>query len=930
MRLLLLVFLLSFSSTVLFAQKGTVKGFVFDTETQEAIIGANVYVDGTSVGTVSDIDGDYEFTIEPGTYTIVVSYISFETKMVEGVVVAPNAVVDLNIVLTESSLTLSEVQVVDVRKTNTEAAILLEIRNSNQVVSGVSAQQISRTLDRDAGQVVRRIPGVLISGNFINIRGLNQRYNNVLLHNAVAPSMEADVKAFSLDIIPSSQIDRILILKSPSADVPAEYAGGLVKIFTRGIPDESFTQFGYTIGYRENTTFENFRHQEVGVGGALGFSQARFDLPSGFPADLRRISDPNQLVDAGNSLPNTWVATRESMALPDQRFSFVKGTRWKKGKTIFGNMTAVNFSNTRSTFQVDRYDYDTYNEMAGNSDVIYYFDDAQYNESTRWGVLHNWSMRKPGFLLEFKNLFNYSSATQYVQRLGNHFNFSFLPDIHSFDQVYRGLYSGQLLGRHDLSRNRGTIDWLAGYGFSFRNQPDYRRYRSDRDDETGGRTLYVPIGAAAAEFLGRFYSEMREDIFTSSVNHTYLIGSNTKKMITLTSGLYAEYRFRDFNARNIGYVPANFTQFDRDLLDGSIENLFNNISIPNGLIIDEQSNPSDSYSATNLQAAGFINAEVPIGARFRLIGGLRLEHNTQTISSATITNIPVEVVSPITRLLPSFNFTYNLTDRTLVRAAYGQTINRPEFRELAPFGFYDFNFNFTNKGNPDLKTPSIHNMDLRYEFYPNPGEVVSVAYFYKLFINPIEALFVPGAGSGGAKTFTFGNAERAVSQGVEIEFKKNLNDLFSNPVLSRLSLMFNAALIRSEVNLGSIAIGQSDQRPLQGQSPYLVNGGIFYTDADRGFQINAMYNVIGRRIMIIGYEGYADIYEMPRNVLDLSASYNLTPKMRLSVGVADILNNPFLLLQDGNQDGVFDADVDQVIQTFRPGRVVTVGFYYTL
>jgi outer membrane receptor protein involved in Fe transport len=306
--------------------------------------------------------------------------------------------------------------------------------------------------------------------------------------------------------------------------------------------------------------------------------------------------------------------------------------------------------------------------------------------------------------------------------------------------------------------------------------------------------------------------------------------------------------------------------------------------------------------------------------------GLRAENNIQTLSSRTTTGDPVEVNNPILSILPSSSLTLNLSETMLIKAAYGQTINRPEFRELAPFGFYDFNFNFTNRGNPNLQTPTVHNFDVRWELYPSVSEVLSVAVFHKQFYNPIEVTFVPGAGSGGAKNFTYNNAQSAISQGVEVEFRKYFRDMFASNFMNNLGIALNASIIKSEVELGEeVAIGQSNIRPLQGQAPYLVNGGLFYNNLDKEFQVNLQYNVIGKRILFIGFEGYPDIYEMPRHSIDLSFSKRIYKNITINGGIADILNMPVQLLQDGNQDGIFDRVKDQTIQSFRPGQIVSLG-----
>jgi TonB-dependent receptor len=366
-------------------------------------------------------------------------------------------------------------------------------------------------------------------------------------------------------------------------------------------------------------------------------------------------------------------------------------------------------------------------------------------------------------------------------------------------------------------------------------------------------------------------------------------------------------------------------------LNQPINVLFNweNINTKKGIRIDEQSNPNDNYTAANKLAAGYANFILPFANKVILVAGARVENNIQSLNSADDQG-PVNVQNDITRVLPSANLTYNFTPKALIRIAFGKTLNRPEFRELAPFGFYDFDLNFTNKGNPLLRTASVDNFDIKYEYYPSTSELISLSLFYKKFTDPIETIFVPGAGSGGAKTFTYGNAQKAENSGVELEIRKSLNGLGSSRFINNLTVLLNGSFIKSKINLGNIAVGQSNERPLQGQSPYLINTALFYNDAKSGWQANLLYNVIGKRIAYIGYEGYPDIYDIPRNVVDLNISKAVSKKVLLKAYFNDLLNQENLLLQDGNNDNKFARKNDQVIARFKTGRLVRLAINYRI
>ncbi|MFM7851755.1 MAG: TonB-dependent receptor domain-containing protein [Flammeovirgaceae bacterium] len=916
--------------------QGSIGGTVKDVKTGEAIIGANVVIQGTTIGSATDVEGNFLIhNVKEGTYTIVVSYVTYKTNTIPDVVVGTAKRVTLDIPLAEDVAELSEVVVTATRQTDTDFDLLKTIKENKLVVSGISAQQIARTLDRDAAQVMRRIPGVTIRNNeFVNVRGLSERYNAVMLHGSYAPSVETDIRSFSFSIIPSSQLDQLLVYKSPSADIPGDFAGGVIKVATKGIPDENRVIIDYSTQYRAGTTFSDFYHQQRSSTHFTGINTGYYDLPSGFPSDLRKATGDAQ-VNAGRSLKNLWTE-QKSIAIPDQRLGITINRKFKVKRIEIGNITALTYSNAMTIFDVQRSDFNSFNTTDNVQSPIYLYNDNQNNQNIRTGVLFNWSFKfSDRHKIDFKNLFNQNSVDQFVSREGVNFESGVNVDNGSFDKVYRGIYSGQLLGTHKFMNAKTTVEWVAGYNKSNRDQPDYKRYRTDVDGTNGTKTLFVPVGAAAAEFLGRFYSKLDETSYSGGASINQIIGSNSNPELnpSVKAGFFFETKEREFKARNIGYVRSSSSNFNQNLLNGTIGDLFNepNINNTTGIKIDEQSNPSDNYRASNKLFAYYAMADVPISKRFRSSFGVRIENNTQELNSASFTNDPVNVRYPVTIVLPSANLSYNFTDKSLVRVTYGKTLNRPEFRELAPFGFYDFNFNFTNKGNPNLVTAEIHNADLRWEYYPSKTESISVGAFYKFFNNPIETVFNPGSGSLGAKSFTYQNAKSAVGYGTEIEVKKNLTGLTNSKFVDRLSVLFNSAVIYSNIELGNaISAGQSNERPLQGQAPYIINSALFYSDEDHGFQVNLLHNVVGRNIIFVGFEDYPDLYLMPRHQIDLTINKRISSKFELRAGVSDLLNQDFLILQDGNKDKSFDTSADQIIQRYKPGQLFSIGFSWQL
>jgi TonB-dependent receptor len=928
----LILTLLSFSVS-LAQQLGTIRGTIKDAASKEDLVGATVLVDGLNKGASADINGFFSLKgIPVGTYKLKVSFVGYKTKVVENVRVVAESVTEVNIFVEENTgTTLNEVRVVGQRLTNTEVSVISEIKAAQQIVSGISAAQIGKTLDRNAAEVVKRVPGVTIFGDrYINIRGLNERYNTVMLNNTFTPSMETDSRSFSFDIIPSSQIDRILIFKSPAAELPGEFAGGVVKIFTKSIPDRNYLTVDLSGAFRNGTTGKDFLQPQSDNAQWTSFNDGYSSLPSTFPTttELKRASGAT-LTTAGRSLKNSWLPTSSS-ALPDMRLTVTGAIKVLNNDNLkIANISAVNYSKTSSIFSMSRGDYGYSQTSTGElkSIATTEFSDMQYNGSSRFGALHNWSFKVfDNHTFEIKNLFNQSYNAQYIDRIG--FENGANWNVRSLDQIYRGIYTGQVVGRHNFNDEATKIDWVVGYNKSFREQPDFKRYRYNLADNQ----LLVPFGAAQTFNLGRTNMILDENAITAGANLVQRVivkkaaSSENNKELELKAGVYYEDRKREFDARNLGFVQASGAFSIGNL---PIEQIFapSNINTTTGVKIDEQTNASDSYQASNNQFAGYVSGNYSFTKKLNLIAGVRAEQNKQKLDSySNSTSSVVNYNRSLLNILPSANLTYNFSEKSLLRAAYGKTVNRPEFREIAPFEFYDFVNSRVIFGNPQLNNADVDNFDLRYELYPTPSEVVTLALFYKKFTNPIEVVF--DAASSGNAQITFANASSAYSTGAELELRKSLDKMTSSEFLNKINLVFNGAFIYSRVDLGDKAEGQSNNRPLQGQSPYIMNAGINYNDTKKNTQVSLLYNVIGKRIYSVGYNlagvAYPDWYEMPRHVIDLTFSKEVHKNILIKGGVTDILNSSNRVVQ------ILDGGAEQLIQSYKPGSVYSLGLVYTL
>ena len=390
----LLTFIALALSLGLLAQKGTVSGTVTATEAgrTQPMPFVNVVLKGTTVGATTDLDGRYSFQAEPGTHVLQVSFVGYE-PMEQPVTVTAGATTRADVALKAQVVEMKTVEVVSVRRTETEAAVVMETRKSEQVVNGVGREQIAKSQDRTAGDVVKRIPGVTMVGDrFIMIRGLADRYNTVLLNDVIAPSLEPDKRAFSFDVLPSGALDRIMIYKSGAPELPGEFAGGVIKLHTVNVPSENQVRVDYSASFRNGTTFQDFFSSQRSSTDWLGYDDGLRQLPAAFPANLRGTS-PQALQAAGRALANNWTADR-STASPDQRFSLMLARRIGKDDAFArgGNVTSISYSDTRLAYTAKNYNYNVYDPVVGRSDSIYNYSDNENIRQARVSALSNFSL----------------------------------------------------------------------------------------------------------------------------------------------------------------------------------------------------------------------------------------------------------------------------------------------------------------------------------------------------------------------------------------------------------------------------------------------------------------------------------------------------------------------------------------------------------
>ena len=914
------------SSILSLAQKATISGTVTDKDmNNEPLPFANVIVKGTKSGTTTDEKGNYSISVEPGNLNVEFSFLGYETVVVP-VVIKAGQTLKLNQILgSGEGVSLQDVVIATSRRKNTESALVTEMKEAKQVISAISAEQMSKGTDSNAAQAIQRVPGVtIVDGKYVIIRGLPERYNNVLINNAIAPSTEVDRRTFSFDLVPTNALEKMVINKSGSANKPGDFAGGVIELTTSENTSE-YTKYSVSAGYRTNTTFENQTHSQKSDTDFLGFDNGLRALPANFPSTAQMKDSGNQSelrLNAGQSLANNWAPIEYSTFL-NTSTGFGLGRNIKIGnKKIYTN-NSVSYSNSHQSYP--RLFAELGNNQ-GTSEINKLFNDEVFEQETRINALSNWFINfNDRNKLKFKNLFNQIGETETRLRSGSDFQQGFDYKAYQFSFKSRSILASQLEGEHKFGESQ-KLDWVLGYNYLYEDQPDLRRFRQQKNRSNPSENFALTNPAAPNLFdNSRFFGKLKEFSATNGLNYTYKLNRDNAEEefepYVLKAGYLVDYKYRIFKSR---YGSFALHSDNRALREAPLNEAFaqQNIGQNFGWYFAEGTSPTDSYKADNFLTAGYLMAEIPY-KKFDITAGLRVENNNLRLRN--FDNNFNYIKTDINQLsfLPSVNVGYAISETHQIRGGYSRTVNRPEFREIAPFLFFDFVMNAPKFGNPNLTNATINNIDIRYEIYPRKGEVASIGGFYKTFQNPIESVLLNFNENRG---FGYQNAESARSYGVEVEFKKSFKDFIKVPFIEDLAINLNAAYIFSEVDLGATAGGFQDRtRPMQGQSPYIVNANLEYTNA-KGWTSNLIYNRFGSRIFAVGSNNAATIYEAARDQLDFSIS-KAFKKINLKLAVQNILDAKFNFFDDTNNNYRVD-NTDVLTSSFQRGILFNLGLTY--
>ena len=917
----ILLFIICFVAAIsVQAQKAKLTGKVTNVK-NDVLVGVTLTLkaDKSQVSR-TDIEGRFSFNIDINkAYTLDLSYVGYKAKSIDvTAATTANEEIVLDVLLEEAGKNLTDVVVSSTRSSNkgaTDNALISFQKNTNTVASVITAETIKRSPDRNTAEILKRTPGASIQeGKFIIVRGLADRYNQAMLNGILLTSTEPDRKTFSFDLFPSQIIDNIIINKAFVPELPGEWAGGLIQVNTKDVPSKNF--FNIQIGTSANSlvTGKDFFKDKGGKTDWLGLDDGSRSLPSGYTTksnfDTANIAFKTGL---GKKMSNNWTPIQMT-AKPNinlQMNGGFSGTLW--GKKI-GGIIGVNYAKAyRLQENLNR--QNTANE-GGTFSVLYDYQDDKYIQDVNMGAIAGLSMfLNPLNKISYKAIVNVKSNNAYTDRNGEDFTRGDLIKSNEFVFGQNVFFTNQLNGEHSLS-SKLKLNWFGAFNILDSYSPDQRRIMFTKN--TGSNDPYVlNISNTLSQQSGsRIFQDLSDYIYTTGGDLTYKIKSQTIKagyMMQIKDRLYDAKLFANFlptdNASlralspDMIFAPQNF--------GNGTDNLFG---------FDAIKGRNFRYMANTILNAGFLQFDNKVSEVIRVVWGLRVEDYDQLIGSVKKWD-PRHTYSKVTDYLPGINATIKVNQKTNLRLTASQTVIRPELRELSALNIYDFELNASVQGNPLLQRTKITNTDIRYEIYPAAGELITMGVFYKDFSNPIEQIFNEGA--GGSSTFTYQNAKKATTYGAELEIRKKLSN--------RFTFQANGSLIESSLKDATLNL----DRPLQGQSPYLINTGLLYDIAEKGFNATILFNQVGRRIYLVGdVQGGAstpNIYEAPRALVDFQMSKKFADnKAEIKLTISDILNQKQTFYQNNNSNTKFSSSIDAVRFQRRFGTTFGISLNYSL
>ncbi|MCO4805427.1 MAG: TonB-dependent receptor [Flavobacteriales bacterium] len=920
---------------------GIIKGVVQETQggSSVPVPFANVFLLGTSTGGSTDFDGNFEFEAKPGEYKLVVSSLGYKPDTMT-LVITPGAIIEKIIQVSSDAAMLEMVEIVAKVNRESESLLLMEQKNNSTITQSIGASELSNKGASDVAQGIAKMSGVSRSeaSSDIFVRGLGDRYNTATLNGLPIPSSNPDKKVIDLSIFPSSVVKSIDVSKTFTPNQPSDFAGAAINISTKDYYEDPFVQVGFSTAVNSISTGKPFQQAQTEKAHMLSRKTNR-DLPNELATEYENAyySSP---ADASAPIFERDFNPIKTTAGPSLGYSLLGGTSYdvgSEGKIGFlfsgeqssGYQYREGFARNTDSSGIDKnyFSTETFTKTDDATALGNLFYQMNDNHSVQFNVLYTQNISD--------EVSNFDSRI--LDRDRNTYTYSTRNTL-----KINSLRTAQVLGSHAFNNDQFQLKWGASHNQAQNSEPDRTQLLFEASDSNKDDYRLEALNASDNH---RFYSTLEETEVNGNVDLSWRFNRDEytgKAAGILSAGIQPRFKNRTFEWRQFNMSMRSYADsLQNNKIVTDLENpdaFLNDDAFSSGHFqYEEARDGSRVHQASQNILAGYLMLDYSITPRLLVVAGVRIEQTSQVLEYKQLRNLlsdPYQVKRYDTlNVLPSVSLKYQLTEKSNLRLAASQTVSRPNFRELAPFQYQDQSRRLY-EGNTDLVNGYAYNLDVKYEVFPNYGELFAVSAYAKYIDNPIERYEVPSS----TTLFTYFNLGRAIVAGLETEIKTSLGrfaggvDSETLRVIDRVTIGLNLAYNYTQLYVGTdgpintnkgTIIATNSRRQMQGASPYLISSDLSYE-----FDLKSMksrwslvYNVGGPSVFLAGTYGRGDVYERPVHSLDFIMKNKVSDRVDINVSLRNLLN-PSIVQEQTNAGQTF------VFNEYKLGRTAALSVNY--
>ncbi len=888
-----------------------IKGTIYEevNGTKEPLPFANVFIPGTTRGVTSDFDGKYQITVYDNDTLIKVSYMGYTDVLKSFHLDQGDLIVDVTMSSGDAALQLKAVTVTAKKNMANENMLLLEQKKAVIVKESIGAKQLSNLGISNAAAATTRISGVnKTEGNGdIYIRGLGDRYLSTTMNGLPIPSDDVEKKNMDLNLFPTDVIKNVSISKTYSSERYADQTSGQVDIASKTYTDKISVSLSSGINTNVLPVYNSFKATQNYKNQTFGFYSKSSSLEESVVSQSWNTADKKAPFNYG--------------------FSITGGHLWEMESSNF-TLFATLSNETKSEYREG-----TYTSYPSNVVKKSYTDATTYTTTyNTTGLLNLAFDRNDKWKLNYNGIWVAKTKDELYEAGRNGDGYFYEQDPSEEGSFLRDqnlkqtqIFINQLLGDYAFANN--DIKWALGYNYVNAAEPNRIRNQVSMPNENNDLTQ-VQFSHNGGYDQRKSSQEINDNEINAFLNDQHRFIEEEEKRFNLNTGLNFRHKKRDFSADAVGAFAKGVTVTSIDNMDEAL----NDVSLYDDHTIKIKTRDADIYNADLMVYSAFASADFQLND-FSGNAGLRYEFDSLYVNWEVQNTTDGEVGYSYHNILPSLNLKYKLSEKNLLRFAASKTVTLPEFKELAPFEYVAPNGRIT-KGNPDLQSSTNYNLDVKWELYMRPKELISLTAFAKRIEDPINRTLTRGA-SG---YYYYANTgEIAQVYGLELEGRINLINASGDNKPS-LRLSFNMSKMWAEQDLlDEFYYNHKKTSGLQGAADFIANSSLIFSDhKENEFMATLSVNYSSDKIYALGAprdNSEPDVYydneiiEKGFPTLDLILKKKLSPRISTKFSAKNMLNPTIEWTQDVDSSS---GTKTEVVESYKKGVQLSLGITINL